>query len=401
MNINTFNAFHSRNYRLFFFGQSISMMGTWIQRTAVYWIIYEMTQSAFMLGVAVFATQFPSFLFSLIGGTIADRHNRYKMLLITQIASMIQATLMTLIVFFTAYTVWEILVLSIFLGIINAFDVPTRQSLVHHMVDKKEYLGNAIALNSSMVNLARLIGPAISGILLDQVGAGFCFAINAISFIAVIGSLLMMRLPDYIPTVSSKKMVEDIKEGLSYIKATPMIGMLILLLSLMSFLVLPYITLLPIIAKVSLAGNASTFGYLNSCIGIGAFFGAITLASLKSSINLKKILIAAIAIFAVGLLFFSNSHTLTFAFFFATITGFGMMMQIAIINTLLQTTSSIEMRGRVVSYFAMALFGMQPLGALMVGTLSHYIGAEHTITLQGLIAVIILIVFLPRLRKNQ
>ncbi len=400
MNINTFNVFRSRNYRLFFFGQSISMIGTLIQRTAVYWIVYKMTQSAFMLGITVFAAQFPSFLLSLIGGTIADRHNRYKILLTTQIALMIQATVLTLIVFFTDYTVWEILALSIFLGIINAFDVPTRQSLIHNMVDKREHLGNAIALNSSMANLARLIGPAISGILLDQVGAGFCFAINAASFIAVIASLLMMQLPDDTPRTNKKKMIEDIKEGLVYIKATPMIGTLILLLSLMSFWVLPYITLLPIIAKVSLGGNASTFGYLNSCIGIGAFFGAITIASLKSTIDLRKILIASIAIFAVGLLFFSNSHTLKFAFFFATITGFGMMMQIAIVNTLLQTTSSIKMRGRVMSYFAMALLGMSPLGALMVGTLSHYIGAEHTITLQGIIAVIILIVFLPRLRKN-
>ncbi|MDX1808286.1 MAG: MFS transporter [Sulfurospirillaceae bacterium] len=400
MNINTFNAFRSRNYRLFFFGQSISLTGTWIQRTAVYWIIYAKTQSAFMLGVAVFATQFPSFLFSLLGGTIADRHNRYKMLLATQIASMIQAILMTLIVFFTAYTVWEILALSILLGIINAFDVPTRQSLVHHMVDNKEHLGNAIALNSSMVNLARLFGPAISGIVLDKFGAGFCFALNSFSFIAVIISLLMMRLPDYIPTVSSKKVLEDLKEGLAYIVTTPRIGILILLLSLVSLLVLPYVALLPVIAKVTLGGNASTYGYLNSFIGIGAFCGAITLASFKSSADLRKILIFANAIFGIGLILFSNTHTLVLALLFASITGFGMMMLIAIINTLLQTTSSVEMRGRVISYFAMAFFGMQPLGALLVGTMSHYIGAQYTITLQGVSSIVIMLIFLPKLWNN-
>lgn len=397
MNINTFNAFRSRNYRLFFFGQSISLSGTWIQRTAVYWIIYAKTQSAFMLGVAVFATQFPSFLFSLLGGTIADRYNLYKMLLATQIASMIQAVLMTLIIFFTSYTIWEILALSIMLGIINAFDVPTRQSLVHHMVDKKEYLGNAIALNSSMVNLARLIGPAISGIVLDKFGAGFCFALNSVSFIAVIVSLLMMRLPDYIPTGSTKKMIEDLKEGLVYIKSTPAIATLLLLLSLISLLVLPYATLLPVIAKITLGGNASTYGYLNSFIGIGAFCGAITLASFKSSINLRKVLVFATAVFGAGLILFSNTHSLGTAFFFASITGFGMMMHIAIVNTLLQTTSSIEMRGRVISYFAMAFFGMQPLGALLIGSISHYIGASYTIMLQGVFAIIVLLIFLPRL----
>ena len=405
MKISTFQAFKSRNYRLYFFGQSISLMGTWMQRTAVFWIVYMQTHSAFMLGLTAFSVQFPSFLFSLFGGTIADRYDRYRVLILTQVASMIQAIILTMVVIFTSYSVTEILLLSIVLGIINAFDVPARQSLVHFMVDNKEDLGNAIALNSSMVNLARLIGPAIAGIVLYKVGAGICFMMNAISFIAVIISLMMMVLPVYIPQIHTKKVLEELKDGLNYLISVPSLGILILLLSLVSFLVLPYVTLLPIIAKVTLNGNASTYGYLNSFIGIGAFIGAITLASLKANTDLRKILIGATTLFGVGLILFSYTHTLIWALLFAAITGFGMMLHVTIINTLLQTTSSIEMRGRVISYFAMAFFGMQPIGALFIGTISHYFGAQYTILFEGILAIIIIAIFSPyflnRIHSNQ
>jgi MFS family permease len=205
MNTNTFRAFQSRNYRLYFFGQSISLIGTWMQRTAVYWVIYMQTHSAFMLGVAVFATQFPSFLFSPFGGVISDRYNRYHVLLVTQAMSLVQATLLAGLVIFTHFQVWEILTLSVMLGTINAFDVPARQSMVHDMVNKKEDLPNAIAFNSSMVNLARLVGPAVSGIVLEKLGAGTCFMINALSFVAVIVSLVFMRFPLYIPRPHTKE----------------------------------------------------------------------------------------------------------------------------------------------------------------------------------------------------
>ncbi|MDD3342994.1 MAG: MFS transporter [Sulfurospirillaceae bacterium] len=393
MNISTFRAFQSQNYRLFFAGQSISLMGTWMQRTAILWVVYMQTHSAFMLGLTAFATQFPSFLFSLLGGTIADRYNRYKVLLVTQIASMVQAAILTLVIMFTRYSIAEILILSTILGMINAFDVPARQSLVHFMVNNKEDIGNAIALNSSMVNLARLIGPAVAGIVLETWGAGICFMLNALSFIAVIGSLLMMKLPVYMPMVHTKKMLEDLKDGLHYLKSTPSLGALVLLLCFISFCVLPYATLLPMIAKETLGGTARTYGYLNSFIGIGAFIAAIALASLQNSINLQKVLLIATTILAVGILLLSLTHTLILALLFSGIAGFGMMLHITIINTLLQTTSSSEMRGRVISYFAMAFFGMQPLGALLIGTISHYIGAAETLFLQGCIAIIITAIF--------
>lgn len=400
MNINTFRAFQSRNYRLFFAGQSISLMGTWMQRTAVYWVIYMQTNSAFILGLSVFASQFPSFLFSLLGGTIADRYDRFKVLLLTQIASMVQAIAMTLVVVFTDYSVVELIVLSVLLGIVNAFDVPARQSLVHYMVERKEDVGNAIALNSTMVNLARLIGPAVAGFILETFGAGICFMLNALSFIAVIVSLLAMKLPAYIPQAHTQKMLTDLKDGLHYLKSTPSLGILILLLSLMSLLVLPYTTLFPIIAKETLGGDATIYGYLNSFVGVGALSGAILLASLRTNSNLRKLLIIATTLFGLGILLFALSHTLIFSFLFCTLAGFGMMLHVTIINTLLQTTSSSEMRGRVISYFAMAFFGMQPLGALLIGTISHYIGAAETLLFEGCSALIIIALFLPYLWKS-
>ncbi len=400
MNINIFNAFHSHNYRLYFFGQSISLIGTWMQRTAVYWLIYVQTHSAFMLGLAVFAAQFPSFLFSPLGGIIADRYNRYRVLIITQIASLVQAVLLVALVMFSHYNVWQIFALSILLGTINAFDVPARQVMVHEIIDRKEDLPNAIALNSSMVNLARMIGPAVSGIVLEKLGAGTCFLINAISFVAVIVSLLLMKFPEYIPQIHTKKVLSEFKEGWKYLKQTPSIGFVVLMLACTSLLVLPFSTLLPVYAKVIFKGSASTFGYLNSFIGLGAVGGAFFLASLKTGVDLKKILFINLLIFGGGLILFSHMTNLPIALIFALISGFGMMSQITISNTIIQTSASAEMRGRAISYFAMAFFGMQPLGGLLIGALSHYVGAPNTILAEGIAALLIAFIFLPFLRKD-
>ena len=398
MKITTFKAFKSRNYKLYFGGQSISLMGTWMQRTAVYWIVYVQTHSPFILGVTVFAVQFPSFLLGLFGGMVADKYNRYRVLVFTQIASMLQAFALATIVVFTQYTIIEILGLSVILGAINAFDVPARQSLVHYMVEDKEHLGNAIALNSSMVNLARLIGPAVAGIILDTFGAGTCFYINAVSFIAVLASLFMMRLPEFLPQARVQKMRENLKEGFVYVKENSSINTLIILLALISFFVLPAVTLLPVLVKEALKGTAATYGYLNSFIGIGALCATILIASFSANRNNSKLLMTGMGVTSVGLLAFSQAH-LPLAFFFATLMGFGMMLFVTITNTILQMTSSIEMRGRVISYFAMAFFGMQPLGALLVGSVAHYIGAQNTIFLEGIIAVVLLLVFNMKLRR--
>jgi len=401
MNISTFNAFKSRNYRLYFGGQSVSLIGTWMQKTAVSWVVYEQTHSNLMLGLTLFASLFPSFIFSFIGGVASDRYNRYKLLLLTQIASMVQAILMTVLIFSKHYEMWQIIALSALLGLINAFDVPARQSLVYEMVDNKEDLPNALALNSSMVNLSRLIGPGLAGLALEKLGDDICFGLNAVSFIAVIGSLLMMKLPKYVSKPHTKNIIGELKEGFAYIRETPSIAYVLLMLALMSLFVLPFSTLIPVYAKDIFHGTASTFGVIDSVIGLGAFSGAIFLASLKPGKNLRKILAINTLIFGAGLALFSHSTFYPAALVFATISGFGMMSQITISNTLIQTTVDPNMRGRVISFYAMAFFGMQPLGGLLIGSISQLIGTQNTVLFQGAIALLIGCLSYRRLRKGE
>jgi MFS family permease len=401
LNIRTFKAFQSRNYALFFGGQLISRIGMWMQRTAVVWIVYSMTHSTFMLGLTVFAEQFPSFLFSLLGGVVADRNNRYKVLMITQIISALQAVLLTILVFMEHYVIWEILSLSVLLGIVNAFDIPARQPLVHDIINKKEDLPNAIALNSTLNNLARLIGPSLSGIVLTQFGAGNCFLVNAISFIAVIISLMLMKLPPYKPTPTKKKISTDLKEGLLYLKNTPKISVILIMLSLLCLLVVPYNTLLPVYAKVIFKGDAATFGYINSFIGLGAVIAAIYLASLKSSTNLHRILFTNTVILGISLIVFSHLNIFPVAMAIAIICGFGTMSLIPICNTILQLEADEAMRGRVISFFAMAAFGMIPIGSLFIGMVSKYVGAPNSLLIQGIIALLIALSFYLFYKKKK
>jgi len=397
----TFRAFQNRNYRLFFSGQSVSQIGTWMQRTGVSWVIYTITHSPFMLGLTVFASQFPSFIFSLPGGIASDRYNRYRVLLLTQIASMIQALLLAILTLTNHYTVAGILLLSVLLGIINAFDVPARQPLIHEMVTDKADLPNALALNSSMVNIARLIGPALSGIVLVKWGAGICFLLNALSFIAVIISLLFMKLPSYSAPPVKNKISSELTEGFRYLKNTPSISITLLLLGLVSLFVLPYNTVLPVFAKVIFRGDAATFGYINSFIGIGAVAGSVFLATLHPKTDLKSVLFISTVIFGIFLILFSHMSNFPLAMVFACATGFGMMNQTTICMTIVQVESDKEMRGRVMSYVAMAYFGMLPLGSLLVGTVSQHIGAPDAILIQGIIALVIAAVFYKFLRKKK
>ena len=399
--ISTFRAFRSRNYCLYFGGQSVSLIGTWMQRTGVSWVIYSMTHSALMLGITMFATQFPSFLLSLYGGIISDRYDRYKIMLITQTAAMIQAILLTVLMLTNHQAVWSILTLSVILGIVNAFDMPARQPLVHEIIHDKADLPNALALNSSMVNLARVIGPAMSGIILQKLGAGICFSLNAVSFVAVIVSLLLMKLPPAAKHPAQKKIATELKDGFVYIRNTPMIGMTLLMLSCMSLFVLPYNTLLPVFAKVIFKGDATTFGYINSFIGVGALGGAFFLASLKPGADLKIILLVNTVIFGISLMLFSHITYFPLAMLFATVCGFGMMSQTTIGNTIVQIHAAPHMRGRVMSFFALAFFGMMPMGSLFIGGISQRIGAPNTLLCQGAIAVIICIVFSNFLRADK
>lgn len=401
MAINTFRAFKNRNYTLFFTGQLVSQVGTWMQRTGVSWVVYTMTHSTVMLGLTIFASQFPSFLFSLPGGIVADRFNRHKVLLITQTLSLVQALLLAILVFTNNYAVWQILALSIMLGIVNAFDVPARQPLVNDLIKDKADLPNAIALNSSMVNLAMLVGPALSGLVLVKFGAGICFLSNALSFVAVLISLLIIKLPPYKPAAIKKKISSELSDGFLYLKKTPNIAMVVILLALVSLLVIPYNTVLPVFAKVIFKGNAATFGFINSFIGLGALAGAFFLASLKRATDLKIVLLANLAIFGGSLILFSLTSYFPLAMLFAAMSGFGMMSQSTICITIAQVESTPEMRGRVISYLVMAITGMLPLGSLLVGIISQKIGAPDTLLVQGIIALVIAGFFSRFLRKDK
>ncbi len=396
----TFRAFRNKNYTLFFAGQSISQIGTWMQRTAVSWVVYSLTHSAFMLGLTIFAQQFPSFILSLAGGVIADRYSRHKILLVTQTASMLQAILLAALILTNHYVIWEILTLSVILGIVNAFDVPARQPMVHDMVNNKEDLPNALALNSGMVNIARLVGPALSGIVLQKFGAGICFSINALSFLAVITSLRLMKFASFKKALVKKKIKHELAEGLVYLKQAREIRIVLILLTTMSFLILTYDTMIPVFAKVIFRGDAATFGYISSFVGLGAIAGSLIMASVKGIDKLKSTLIISILVLGVGLILFSRISQFYFALPFAILIGLGSLTPMTASITIIQMEAAPNMRGRVMSFIAMGFFGMLPLGSLLVGFISQKISAPLTMLIQGLIAIVIAIIF-SRLLTGQ
>ncbi|RZK61867.1 MAG: MFS transporter [Hymenobacter sp.] len=387
MNLSTFRALRSRNFRLYFMGQALSLLGTWMQKTAVSWIIYSVTHSKLMLGVSVFATMFPAAAFSLVGGGVADRYNRYRVLLTTQVLSMAQAALLTGLVFWRPGAVWGIIGLSVVLGLINGFDVPARQSLVHELVENKDDLPNALALNSSMVNLSKLLGPAIAGLAIEGLGAPVCFALNTLSFVAVIGSLLAIRRPAYVAKPHPKNILAELKEGFQYVRTTASIRFTIQMLGLVSLLALPFTTLMPVYARDIFHGTATTFGFIDSAIGLGAFAGALYLASRPPGTNLHRVLTLNTFVFGTGLILFSHAPFYWLALACIAVGAFGMMSQITISNTLLQTTARPDMRGRVISFYVLAYTGMVPLGSLLVGWVSQRIGVQNTVLVQGLLAL--------------
>ena len=403
MNITTFNSFRSRNFRLFFTGQSISLIGTWMQKTAVSWVIYSLTGSKFMLGVSVFATLFPTALFSLFGGIVADRYNRHKVLLITQVVSLVQAVLLTLsIIFFKEYAVWIIIALSAVLGIINGFDVPARQSLVRDMVKDIRDLPNALALNSSMVNLSKLFGPALAGFVLERFGNEVCFGLNALSFAPVIVSLLLMRLPKYGTKLKSdRNLTSEFRESFAFIKRTPVISSVIVFVGLMGLFVLPCTTLTPVFAKDIFNGTAATLGILDGIIGLGAFCGAIFLASLKPGVDISRVLAWNTLVLGVGLILFSRTDWFSLALVFVAFAAFGMMSVRTVSNTIVQLNVPHQLRGRVISIFIMVLTSTVPIGSLLVGTVSHYIGAQSTVLVQGFISMVIALIFGRYLHKER
>lgn len=387
------------NFRLYFVGQAISLIGTWMQRIAVNWLVYDVTHSAFYLGLVAFAGQIPMLLLSPYAGAYVDRHSRYRILLATQIASMVQAGLLAFVVFFGYYHIPTIVLLSLILGIINSFDTPARQSLMIVLVQNKKDLPNAIALNSSMVTMARLAGPAVAGILLSSFGEDVCFGLNFVSFMAVIASLLMMK----IKLPERKKHVDPIwkglKEGFVYLRHHRGLSAAIALMAFTSFLAMPYTNLFPIYAQTVYKGNVTTFSWMNSIGGLGALFGAIYMTRRKENTNFLRLIVFSSMLFCLSMMFFAYTTNLLLALLLIMIGEAGMLAQIAATNTYVQTRVDENMRGRVLSYYVMAFQGMQPLGSLLVGWTAHQTSASFTTSMEGLLGMVAALAFIPALRR--
>jgi MFS family permease len=383
-----FRTLRYRNYRLFFAGQCISLIGTWMQQIALSWLVYRLTHSVFLLGMVGFVSQFPTFLFAPFAGVLSDRWNRHHILIFTQSMSMLLAITLAVLVLTEVIAVWHILLLTLFLGCVNALDIPTRQSFVIYMIDKREDLGNAIALNSAMFNGARFLGPSVAGLLIAAVGEGICFLLNGLSYLAVIAALLAMKLSPVHSESMKANMLHDFKEGLAYTFGSQPIRSILLLLALTSFMGVPYAVLMPAFARDILHGGPHTLGFLMSATGAGALLGAAYLASRRSISGLGKIIPITAGIFGMGLIGFSLSRILWFSLLLMFIAGFGIMVQVASSNTLLQTIVDDNMRGRVMSFFAVSFMGMAPFGSLLAGSLAGMMGVANTLMMGGICCVL-------------
>ncbi|MFA5784656.1 MAG: MFS transporter [Phycisphaerae bacterium] len=382
-----FRSLKYRNYRLFFSGQSLSLIGTWMQRIAASWLAYRLSDSALILGVVSFSGQIPSFILAPLGGLVADRYSKHRILVLTQILSMLQALVLSLLVLTGKIQIWHLALLSAMLGIINAFDMPTRQAFVVEMLEDQKDLGNAIALNSSMVNGARLLGPSIAGILIAVTGEGICFLLNAISYLAVIISLLMMKLKPYKIQHAATHPLHQLKDAFVYSFGFAPIRYIILLLAIVSFTGMPYAVLMPVFARDILHGDSSTLGFLMGASGIGALTAALYLASRKTVLGLGKMLVVATLTFGASLMIFAISKSLWLSMPMLFFAGAGMMINLAACNTILQTMVDDDKRGRVMSIFAMAFMGMVPFGSLIAGASAHRYGAGNTLLVGGLFCI--------------
>lgn len=389
-----FRSLKHYNFRLHFIGQSISLIGTWMQRVAISWLVYRITGSALLLGLVTFLSLIPSLILSPFVGTFIDRHNKFRVVKITQIALMLQAGVLAAMVWLNYYNMAWIAVLSLVQGIINAFDTTARQSLMIDLVDDHEDLPNAIALNSSVFNAARLIGPAFAGIILSSFGEDVCFLINFLSFIAVIFCLMMMKLQITVAAKSAENIWVDLRKGYDYLKESPDLLSLILVLGASSLLVIPFTTMLPVFAKDVFQGNATTFSWFESAAGFGALMGAVYMAMLRPGKDLNTLTIVSGTIFAVALIGLSVSSTLVSALIATALSGVGLMVQNSAINTYIQMHASSEMRARTLSYYIMAYQGILPIGSLLVGFFAHMMGVNMVVFMEGIAGILIVFLFM-------
>jgi MFS family permease len=397
-----FRALRHRNYRLFFIGQGISLIGTWITRIATAWLVYRLTDSALLLGVVSFVGQIPIFLLSPLTGVLMDRWNLHRLLVVTQVLAMLQSLVLAVLTLTGVVHVWHLIGLAAFQGLINVFDTPARQAFVVRMIEDRADLGNAIALNSSMFNGARLIGPSIAGVLIALFGEGICFSIDALSYLPVIVALLAMRLGAVREQPLRTPLLHGLHEGLRYAFGFPPIRALLLLAGTCSFMGMPYMVLMPAFTRDVLQGGPNTFGFLMAAAGSGALAGALYLASRDSVRGLGRIIVLMSSLSGMGLVAFALSRTVWLSVPLLFLIGMGILVQMASSNTVLQTIVEDDKRGRVMSLYTMAVLGMQPLGSLFAGILASHIGAPFTIGLGGAACILASLIFarnLPTLRE--
>ncbi len=380
-------ALRHRNFRLFFGGQTISLIGTWMTRVATGWLVYRLTGSALLLGTVSFAGQIPSFLVAPFAGVWVDRLDRRQVLIWTQTLSMVQSLALAALTLSGHITIPLLLTLSVMQGVINAFDMPGRQSFMVKMVDDKRDLQNAIAINSSMVNVARLIGPSLAGMLIAVSSEGWCFLIDGISYLAVIASLLLMRL--HVPVVKrvATSMIGELKAGWTYVSEFLPIRTILMLFAVISLMGMPFVVLMPVFAKTVLHGGPHTLGFLMAAMGLGALISALSLAARKNVRGLVKMIPIAAAVFGLGLIGLGLSHWFWLSMVMVFIAGMGMMQGMAASNTVIQTIVTDDKRGRVMSYYTMAFMGMAPFGSLLAGTMASAVGAPLTVMMNGVFII--------------
>ena len=392
-------ALGSRNFRLFFAGQTISLIGTWIQQIAMSWLVYRLSGSAFVLGLVGFLGQLPGFGIAPFAGVLSDRWNRHRMLLVTQTLAMLQALVLGVLVLTDRIDVPTILVLSVALGIVNGVDIPTRQAFLIQLVERREDLANAIALNSSMFNGARLVGPALAGMIIALVSEGICFVLNGLSYVAVLAALLAMRLPPLPRLPIEHDVLRSLRDGLRYAFSSPPIRALLVLVALVSLTATPYTVLMPVMAAAVLGGGAHTLGILMAATGLGALGGALYLAVRRTVLGLGRLIVLALAVFGAALLAFALVRQVWLSALVLVAAGAGMMVQMASCNTVLQTIVDEDKRGRVMSFYTMAFMGMMPLGSLLAGNLASRLGAPRTIAMGGAICLAGAVVFASQLSR--
>jgi MFS family permease len=390
-------ALSSRNYRLFFAGQSVSLIGTWLTRVATSWLVYRLTGSAALLGVIGFCGLIPAFVLSPFAGVFVDRHDRHRVIVWTQVLSMVQSFALAALALVHVITVTHVALLQLFQGVINAFDTPARQAFVVEMVEDRRDLANAIALNSSMFNGARLLGPSVAGVLIAWIGEGGCFLLDGFTYLAVIASLLAMRVRPRERAAEPKHVLHELGEGWRYASGWPPIRALLSLLALVSLVGMPYTVLMPIIASRRLQGGAHTLGFLMAATGLGALAGALRLAARRTVVGLGRTIVTAAMGFGLFLVAFAASHVVWLSMLLLVGVGFCMMVQTASSNTVLQTIVEERMRGRVMAFYTMALMGTAPFGSLLAGALADRVGAPWTIAASGVVCTLGGVYFASRL----